>query len=240
MKLYAALGVSLAYGADTALPALSATWTKAFEIAEDLDDIDYQLRSLWGLWFTSWTSGRHRVALALAQKFCALAANRSDCERWPGRPTTNRRLTAVLGGADRCPASSRGHARSLCPASPDVAHRPFPGRPASRCVHFPGPSPVAARFPGAGAAHRRAERGRRLREPSCDVDGLRPGARGMPDCPMVRRPPSYRELRWNAERSFNQASTGTLARFWSLPSGRARRQARPGREWASAAAFRLR
>ena len=48
------------------------------EIAESLDDVEYQLRSLWGLWFTSWASGRHRVALALAQKFCALAANRSD------------------------------------------------------------------------------------------------------------------------------------------------------------------
>lgn len=78
MKLYAALGISLVYGADTTVPALSAAWTQALEIAENLHDTEYQLRSLWGLWFTSWTSGRHRVALTLAQKFYALAANQPD------------------------------------------------------------------------------------------------------------------------------------------------------------------
>jgi predicted ATPase/DNA-binding winged helix-turn-helix (wHTH) protein len=78
MKLHAALGASLINGANTTLPAIGEVWTRALEIAERLDDVEYQLRALWGLWATSWASGQHRIALALAQKFCALAASRSD------------------------------------------------------------------------------------------------------------------------------------------------------------------
>jgi predicted ATPase/DNA-binding winged helix-turn-helix (wHTH) protein len=78
MKLHAALGTSLIFGSDATVHAIGAAWTRALEIAESLDDVEYQLRALWGLWATSWASGRHRIALALAEKFCALAASRSD------------------------------------------------------------------------------------------------------------------------------------------------------------------
>ncbi len=78
MKLYAALGVSLLYASDTRLPEIGGAWTRALEIAERLDDAEYQLRAVWGLWFFSWSSGRQTVALTLAQKFHALAASRSD------------------------------------------------------------------------------------------------------------------------------------------------------------------
>jgi predicted ATPase/DNA-binding winged helix-turn-helix (wHTH) protein len=78
MKLYAALGASLISGANTTFLALDAAWNSALQIAESLDDVEYQLRALWGLWVTHWASGRHRVALALAQKFWALAGSRSD------------------------------------------------------------------------------------------------------------------------------------------------------------------
>ena len=40
--------------------------------------MEYQLRSLWGLWFFHADSGQYRLALALAQKFCTLAAKRPD------------------------------------------------------------------------------------------------------------------------------------------------------------------
>jgi predicted ATPase/DNA-binding winged helix-turn-helix (wHTH) protein len=76
MKLQAALGASLIYirsGAET-----GAAWTKALEIAEGLDNAEYRLRSLWGLWLFHTTSSRHRIALALAERFCTLAANRPD------------------------------------------------------------------------------------------------------------------------------------------------------------------
>jgi predicted ATPase len=77
MKLHAALGASLLYTRG-AVPEMAAAWTKALEIAESLDDAEYQLRSLWGLWSFHVRSEQHRVALTLAQRFSTLAANRSD------------------------------------------------------------------------------------------------------------------------------------------------------------------
>ena len=50
----------------------------ALELAQDLGDIDYQLQALWGLWADRITGGEYRVALELAQRFCALAATRPE------------------------------------------------------------------------------------------------------------------------------------------------------------------
>ncbi len=78
MKLQAALGSALIYSSDVTLRAMSTAWTRALEIAEQLDDTEYQLRSLWGLWFANWASGGHRAALNLAERFRTLAATRSN------------------------------------------------------------------------------------------------------------------------------------------------------------------
>src|SRR6202011_5724081 len=78
MKLHAALGASQVHTGAVTVPEIEAAWTRALEIAESLDDAEYQLRSLLGLWFFQTVSGRHCAALALAQSFCALAAKRSD------------------------------------------------------------------------------------------------------------------------------------------------------------------
>jgi predicted ATPase len=78
MKLQAALAASLAYTRAATVPEVGAAWTKAFEIAQSLDDGDYQLRSLLGLWSFHNRRGQNRVALALAERFCGVAANRSD------------------------------------------------------------------------------------------------------------------------------------------------------------------
>jgi predicted ATPase len=77
MQLHAALAVSLMYTRG-AVPEIGAAGTKALEIAESLGDAEYQLRSLWGLWSFYTGSGRHHLALTLAQTFHALAATRSD------------------------------------------------------------------------------------------------------------------------------------------------------------------
>jgi predicted ATPase/DNA-binding winged helix-turn-helix (wHTH) protein len=77
MQLHAALATSLKYSRD-AVSEIEAIGTKALEIAEGLDDIEYQLRSLWGLWSFRISCGQHRVALTLAQRFYTLAAKRSD------------------------------------------------------------------------------------------------------------------------------------------------------------------
>src|SRR5271155_142054 len=76
MKLYAALGLSLK---QTKGPGCAgAAWTKALELAGSLDDAEYQLRALWGLWTCALSSGEYRTALALAQRFCNLAASQPD------------------------------------------------------------------------------------------------------------------------------------------------------------------
>jgi hypothetical protein len=77
VKLLAALGTSLVYTGG-AVPEIGAAWTKALEIAESLGDTEYQLRSLFGLWFFHSASSGHRVGLTLAQRFHTLAAKRSE------------------------------------------------------------------------------------------------------------------------------------------------------------------
>ena len=77
MKLYAALGASLIYTRGGG-SQLGSAWTKALEIAERLGDAAYQLRALWGLWSYYGNGVQHRTALALAHRYAALAATRSD------------------------------------------------------------------------------------------------------------------------------------------------------------------
>jgi len=77
MQLNAALGTSLMFTAG-AVAEIGAVGTKALEIAENLGDAEYQLRSLWGLWAFRITGGQHCIALTLAQRFHALAAKRSE------------------------------------------------------------------------------------------------------------------------------------------------------------------
>jgi predicted ATPase/DNA-binding winged helix-turn-helix (wHTH) protein len=77
MRLHAALAQSLMYGRG-AVFEIGAIETKALQIAESLDDVEYQLRSIWGLWSFHISTGEQCVALSLAQRFHALAAKRTD------------------------------------------------------------------------------------------------------------------------------------------------------------------
>src|ERR1700680_4856941 len=70
MKLHAALGASQVHTGAVTVPEIGAAWTRALEIAESLDNAEYQLRSLLGLWFFQTASGRHHVALSSAESFC--------------------------------------------------------------------------------------------------------------------------------------------------------------------------
>jgi tetratricopeptide (TPR) repeat protein len=77
MKLNAALGASLRY-TRSAIPEMGAAWTRTLKIAEELDEAEYQLRALSGLWIFHTANEQHRVALELAQRLRALAATRPD------------------------------------------------------------------------------------------------------------------------------------------------------------------
>jgi hypothetical protein len=77
MQLWAALGVSLTYTKGSG-PETGAAWEHALQIAEALDNADYELRALHGLWLYNIMCGEFRTALRLAQKFSALAAETAD------------------------------------------------------------------------------------------------------------------------------------------------------------------
>ena len=77
MQLYAALGAAL-FLTKGSSPEMSAAWTSAFEIADSLDDADYRLRALWGLFIERFTSRRYRAALAMAERFSACATKTTN------------------------------------------------------------------------------------------------------------------------------------------------------------------
>ncbi|WP_244443261.1 winged helix-turn-helix domain-containing protein [Bradyrhizobium sp. Ai1a-2] len=72
MQLHAALGFALL---NTAGPKqeTDAAFTNALAIAEQLGDVDYQLRVLWGMWTQRFNNGENRIARALAERFLNLA-----------------------------------------------------------------------------------------------------------------------------------------------------------------------
>jgi predicted ATPase len=77
MQLYAALGLSL-FHTKGPMRETGEAWARALAIAESLQDTEYQLRALWGLWSYRMTSAEYRVALAFAQRFRRLAAKQPD------------------------------------------------------------------------------------------------------------------------------------------------------------------
>ncbi|WGD50332.1 winged helix-turn-helix domain-containing protein [Bradyrhizobium sp. CB1650] len=77
MHLYAAVAWSQMYTTVSARDT-GAAWTTAFEIAEALDDTDYRLRTLWGMWASRVNRGEFGQALALANRFVSVADNTED------------------------------------------------------------------------------------------------------------------------------------------------------------------
>lgn len=80
MQLLTALGVAL-YSIGPG-PEAQAVWTRVLQIAGKLDDTDYRLRALWGLWVDTVTGANHRTGLALAQQFATLASKAHDPVAW--------------------------------------------------------------------------------------------------------------------------------------------------------------
>jgi len=77
MQLLAALGAALVWTKGPG-PEAEAAFEDALQIAESLDDADYQIRVLWGLWSSHFNSGRIRTSLHTAKKFRDVAANYGD------------------------------------------------------------------------------------------------------------------------------------------------------------------
>jgi predicted ATPase/DNA-binding winged helix-turn-helix (wHTH) protein len=77
MHLYAAVAWSQMYTTTSARDT-GVAWTTASEIAEQLDDTDYRLRSLWGMWASRVNRGEFGEALALARRFSSVAEKAAD------------------------------------------------------------------------------------------------------------------------------------------------------------------
>lgn len=77
MKLYAALGWPQMRSTDGPQKGIDA-WTTALRIAEELGDLDYQLRSVWALWVDAINRAEPHLGLELAQMFQARAVTSSE------------------------------------------------------------------------------------------------------------------------------------------------------------------
>jgi predicted ATPase/DNA-binding winged helix-turn-helix (wHTH) protein len=73
MQLQAALGASTPEA-----PEMVAAFTKVLDVARRLDDVEYQLRALWGLYFYYTGIGRFRTAQPFALEFRSLSLRGSD------------------------------------------------------------------------------------------------------------------------------------------------------------------
>ena len=77
MQLRTALLVALMETSGTTYDTIAA-WTTVLHIAKSLDNTQYQLAALWGLWLVHITRGEARMALVLVDRFCSQATDPVD------------------------------------------------------------------------------------------------------------------------------------------------------------------
>ncbi len=77
MQLLAALGAALVWTRGPG-PETDAAFGEALKIAESLDDADYRIRVLWGLWSSHFNSGRIRMSLDTANKLRDVSSAHGD------------------------------------------------------------------------------------------------------------------------------------------------------------------
>jgi predicted ATPase len=91
MELHAALGFP-SMRAMSGPPSGPAAWSTVLTIAEELGDIDYQLRALWALWMARMNAGEPQLALELADRFCRLETTHEIAEQRIGERLRARSL----------------------------------------------------------------------------------------------------------------------------------------------------
>ena len=109
MKLHAALGAFL-IATNRDVPEIAASCTRALELAESLDDAEYRLRSLWGLWLVNIIRGQHPAALSLAEKFLTVASAHPEPDY---RPVGERMIGAARHHLGDQPGARRHLERAL-------------------------------------------------------------------------------------------------------------------------------
>ena len=156
MQLLAAMGAALVWTKGPG-PEADAAFEDALKIAKSLDDADYQIRILWGLWSSHFNSGRIRMSLDTARQIPrrggksrrhrqrrSWANARSECRYFisattPIRVIMPNRCFVVISGREIGRTSSASNLiRALCRAH---CFRSFFGRrdfPIKRWVRLHG------------------------------------------------------------------------------------------------------
>jgi predicted ATPase/DNA-binding winged helix-turn-helix (wHTH) protein len=78
MRLYLSLGNALLHTRSVGSRDMSAAFARALELAESLDDTEYRLRAIFGLYVCRFITGDYRGALTLAERLYAIAAKTPD------------------------------------------------------------------------------------------------------------------------------------------------------------------
>jgi hypothetical protein len=121
MRLYLALGTALLHTRGVGSPEMAAALTKALELAEWLDDIEYRLRALFGLYVYRFVTGEYRGALVLAEQVAAVAARAAD----PIDGLIGRRLIGVVLHILGDQAGARRHVEPLVGVDFATARRSY-------------------------------------------------------------------------------------------------------------------
>ena len=77
MKLYAALGWPQMRATDAPEHGIQA-WSTALKIAEEIGDVDHQLRAIWALWVDAINRAKPAVGMEFAERFGTLASSSPD------------------------------------------------------------------------------------------------------------------------------------------------------------------
>ncbi len=128
MILHAALGASLTYLTGPVAETVAA-WLRTLRLAEDLDDTEYRLRALRGLWSYRMNVGEYPAALALADEFRDLAERHAD---WATVRAGNRMCALILHYL-----GEQADARKRIEAIPRTSVAALPAPPTARLMVDP-------------------------------------------------------------------------------------------------------
>lgn len=137
MQLHAAVAAVLMNTAGAGAD-MSAAWTRVREIAEQLEDADYRLRALWGLWVDCRNrGGDYPRALVLAREFSDIAAGMAN----PADLSIADRMVGMTLHYLGDQAGARTHVERMLGRDVTPGHRShiarfqFDQRVAARCMH---------------------------------------------------------------------------------------------------------
>jgi len=84
MQLHAALGCLQMHAGSGDPKRATTAWQATLAIAEKLNDKEYQLRALWGIWIACTNKAEPRAALRVVDNFDKVAATTTDADRYVG------------------------------------------------------------------------------------------------------------------------------------------------------------